>query len=259
MPSAHNSGFLVLLLTAGCAATGCVGPRESQRAGTTPGGAVESPATATRSRTATAKPEVPLEKPPVSGSAGQELTRTEATAAKAGEPVPTAETPLPKPEVLRPKAEVPAPRTEAPAAKTVTPAPKVEAPAAKTAAKAPLNSAPAEKAAKSRVAAPAPAKPPMLDLDLLEQRLKETEAIGVFTKLTLKNQVDDLLNRFRAHYQGRAKTTLAELRQPYDLLILKVLALLQDGDPSLARTIADSREAIWSILADPVRFQGVTR
>ncbi len=95
---------------------------------------------------------------------------------------------------------------------------------------------------------------PTLDLASLEKRLRETDAIGVFTKITLKNQVDDLLNQFRAHYQGRSKTTLAELRLPYDMLLLKVLSLLQDGDPPLARVIVASREAIWGILADPAKF-----
>jgi len=88
----------------------------------------------------------------------------------------------------------------------------------------------------------------------LETRLKETKAIGVFTKIALKNQVDDLLNQFRAHYQGRINTTLPELRQSYDRLLLKTLTLLQDGDPELARAVVASREAIWGILADPAKF-----
>lgn len=95
---------------------------------------------------------------------------------------------------------------------------------------------------------------PPLDLAALETRLTQTKAIGVFTKITLKNQVDDLLNQFRAHYQGRAKTTLVELRQPFDRLLLKVLSLLQDGDPELARAIVASREALWLTLADPAIF-----
>jgi len=33
-----------------------------------------------------------------------------------------------------------------------------------------------------------------------------------------------------------------------------VLSLLQDGDPSLAAAIVASREAIWGILSDPVKF-----
>ena len=137
---------------------------------------------------------------------------------------------------------------------------KVEAPEAMTPTLPSPSTASAKPPRKKPDAAPAPGKPaasppaPALDLTMLEDRLKETKAIGVFTKLTLKNQVDDLLDQFRAYYQGKVKTTLAELRQPYDRLLLKVLTLLQEGDPELARTIVASREAIWSILADPVKF-----
>jgi len=76
----------------------------------------------------------------------------------------------------------------------------------------------------------------------------------MFTKITLKGQVEDLLDQFREYYAGKLKTSLAELRSPYDRLLLKVLALLQDEDPDLARAIVDSREPIWNILADPARF-----
>ncbi|OGA04789.1 MAG: hypothetical protein A2W68_17395, partial [Betaproteobacteria bacterium RIFCSPLOWO2_02_64_14] len=175
---------------------------------------------------------------------------TEAPAARTEAPVPATEAPTHKATEATPK-------TEAPAARTDAPAPKIVSPPVKTAARAPAAPPPAAKVTRIESAAPAPVKPPALDLAALEKRLKETSAIGVFTKLTLKNQVDDLLNRFRAYYGGRAKTTLAELRQPYDLLILKVLALLQDGDPSLARAVADSREAMWGILADPAKFKAL--
>jgi len=47
---------------------------------------------------------------------------------------------------------------------------------------------------------------------------------------------------------------LSELRQKYDLLLLKVLSLLQDGDPPLASAVSGSREAIWGILSDPQKF-----
>ncbi len=105
-------------------------------------------------------------------------------------------------------------------------------------------------------AAPVAAKPsaPPLDLAALEMRLRETRAIGMFTKISLKNQVDDLLEKFRAYYKRQVRTTLAELRRPYEMLLLKVLSLLQDSDPPLARDIVASREAIWGILADPEKF-----
>jgi hypothetical protein len=94
-------------------------------------------------------------------------------------------------------------------------------------------------------------------LKSLETRLKETPAIGVFTKLALKNQIDELLDRFRGFYQGKVKTSLAELRRSYDMLVLKVLALLQEADPPLASAIAGSREAIWGVLSNPAKFAAV--
>jgi len=102
------------------------------------------------------------------------------------------------------------------------------------------------------VKAPAPARP--LDLNTLETQLKETKAIGLFTKITLKNQVDDLLGQFRRYYQGKAKLTLKDLRRSYDLLMMKVLTLLQDEDQRLASAIVASREAIWRLLANPKTF-----
>jgi len=102
-------------------------------------------------------------------------------------------------------------------------------------------------------AAPQPAPAP-LDLKSLETRLRQTRAIGVLTKVSLKNQVDDLLDKFRAYHKRQGTATLAQLRHNYDMLLLKVLSLLQDSDPALARDIVKSRAAIWSILADPRKF-----
>ena len=116
---------------------------------------------------------------------------------------------------------------------------------------------PAEPVKKKDSSAPSLGKnatPPPLDMPSLEKRLRETKAIGVFTKITLKNHVDDLVNQFREYHRGRGKSMLAELRQRYDMLLLKLLSLLQDSDPPLARTIVASREAIWSILTDPAKF-----
>jgi hypothetical protein len=95
---------------------------------------------------------------------------------------------------------------------------------------------------------------PPLDLTSLEKRLKETHAIDVLDKIAFRNQVDDLLSQFRAFYEGTLNTTLTDLRRPYDLLVVELLSLLQDKDPSLAAAVVASREAIWSILADPAKF-----
>ena len=129
--------------------------------------------------------------------------------------------------------------------------------APKEASRPPTSSAPpsAQGATKGSPAAPTPAAAAAsLDLTSLEQRLKQTRAIGVFTKLSLKNQVDDLLGQLKAFHNRKSSTPLNELRQRYDLLLLKVLSVLQDGDPPLASAISSSREAIWGILADPQKF-----
>jgi hypothetical protein len=99
-----------------------------------------------------------------------------------------------------------------------------------------------------------PLAAPPLDLDALTAQLKETEAIGFFTKITLRNQVNDLLDKFREYYQGKAKLTMTDLRRSYDLLMMKVLSLLQDEDKALTSAIVSSREAIWGMLSDPKKF-----
>jgi hypothetical protein len=139
-------------------------------------------------------------------------------------------------------------KTDAPGAgpSVAKPTPKIPAPLST-----------AEQARNKESIAPGPGRqeaPPPLDLASLEQRLRDTKAIGVFTKISLKNQVDDLLTQFRAFHQGRAGAVLSELRDRYNLLLLKVLSLLQGSDPVLAQAVATSREAIWGLLADPVKF-----
>lgn len=98
-------------------------------------------------------------------------------------------------------------------------------------------------------------KEPPMDVEALEARLRETKAIGLFTKLALKNQIDDLMKQFGEYHQGVKKISINSLRQSYDMLVLKMLAVIQDGDPSLANTILSSREAIWKILSDREKFK----
>jgi len=147
-------------------------------------------------------------------------------------------------------------------AKPAVPPPAIPAPAITTAApdKVATDKAsakpPVKPAAPATVRAPLPQKPgaATLDLDALEKRLKDTDAIGVFTKIALKNQVDELLKRFKAYHESDGRTALTQLRQSYDQLLLKVNDVLKNGDPALAGEIMGSREAIWSLLSDPVKF-----
>jgi hypothetical protein len=138
----------------------------------------------------------------------------------------------PAPQAAIKKAAPPVTKTPAPTAPAKTPAPI---------AQAPKPTAPASTSV-------------TLDLNGLKKQLKETKAIGLFTKIALKNQVDDLLDQFRKYYQGKSKIDMMELRRSYNLLLLKVLSLLQDKDQRLASEIVSSREAIWGLLSDPKKF-----
>ncbi|HLG54208.1 MAG TPA: hypothetical protein VI485_02680 [Vicinamibacterales bacterium] len=178
------------------------------------------------------------------------MTKTPAPEAKAPA-TPTAKAPA------TPAAKTPAtPAAKAPAPKQGAPVPKAQAPkpVASAAPKPVASPAPKSAASPASVAPPVTAASATLDLTALKDQLKQTKAIGLMTKLSLKNQVDDLLDKFREHHSGKATPTMAELRRSYDLLMMKVLSLLQDHDQKLASDIVSSRERIWGLLADPKKF-----
>ena len=212
---------------------------------------------------------------PASSAAVSENIRREPVPAKEVEPsrIVTIGPPRPKPPQLAAPA-IPRPPTAAPKPSAVAAGPPAsrqnepfraepvqqqQSPPLEKSQAPPESTPPpsTETASPPETAAPQPAKQTAVTLDLaaLEQRLRDTKAIGVFTKLSLKNQVDDLLTEFREFHQKRDQTMLARLRQAFDLLVLKVLSLLQDGDPTLARDVSSSREALWNILVDPNKFQ----
>jgi len=189
--------------------------------------------------------------------------------AACGNPPPVAEKPAPAQVATSPAVSAPPAGETPPPITAATPAvPKETAPAAAPPKQAPVAAAPkaATPAAPPKATAPvAPAKsaippsaPPVaaapkpapLDLTTLEQRLRGTGAIGTLTKLSLKNQVDDLIGRFKSFHSGQRPPTLAELRPAFELLLMKVLSLLQDGDKALANDINASREALWGVLTD---------
>lgn len=97
--------------------------------------------------------------------------------------------------------------------------------------------------------------PTSLELESLKRRLRETSAIGFFTKLSLKNQLDDLLEAFHAYHAGSHDISLPQLCERFNLLFLKILALLQDDDAALAQDLAASRYALWDLLSDPQQFK----
>jgi len=95
---------------------------------------------------------------------------------------------------------------------------------------------------------------PTFSIANLVARIRETGAIGFFTKLALKNQIDDLLSGFRVFHAGDSDTELSVLNDRFNLLLMKVITLLQDDDPKLFQDIVSAREILWINLADPEWF-----
>jgi hypothetical protein len=234
------AGVLVILAVSGCAST------QATSTGAKPEAApVETPPVS-GSQSIPAPPAASPSAPGSSANKGSDQSSAPLKPLEAAPPLPPAPRPVNAATSSSP-AKVKSPTVARPVKHAGAAAAQLQPPAmqATTSDKPPIPSA---------APTPPPASSPTLNLTDLEQRLRETRAIGVFTKLSLKNQVDDLLGAFRALYRGPNKRPPAELRQRYDLLLLKVLTLLQDSDPSLAAAIQSSREAIWGILADPDKF-----
>jgi len=91
------------------------------------------------------------------------------------------------------------------------------------------------------------------DMNVLIERLKKTDAIGMFTKLALRSDALDIMDMIKAYNRHIARYSLKELRARFNGLVLKVLALLDD-DPMLSRDISLAREKIWkSLLTQEVK------
>src|SRR5262245_53088103 len=138
-----------------------------------------------------------------------------------------------------PAAKAPAPAQPPPVSPTPAAPPAPEpAPTPPPQAAEPLAAPPAEAA---------------ISLEELGERIKHTPALGAFSKLSLKNDLDDLVDGLRDYHAHKAGDVEA-LHQRYEALVLKLMTLLEDDEPELALAIGRSRERIWTRLLDPVEF-----
>ncbi len=111
-------------------------------------------------------------------------------------------------------------------------------------------SEPARPAAAEAKKEPLQSKKVEVDIKTLETRLKNTDAIGFFTKLAIRSNIIDLVNRIKQYRkQSMLKAKMKEIRTSFDGLLLKIIALLED-DPKLSRDLYVSRESIWESLLE---------
>ena len=88
------------------------------------------------------------------------------------------------------------------------------------------------------------------NLDVLVARLKETDALGVFTKLALKGDVEEIIEMAHEYQSLAALPELQSVRAQFDGLVLKTITLLNDKDPSLAADMYQARDLVWQSILE---------
>ena len=99
-----------------------------------------------------------------------------------------------------------------------------------------------------------PVEEEIVDLQMLGDMLADTRAFGLFTKLSLKRDIDKVLLRLERFHDGKGKFTLEQLEEQYDLLLMKIAIHLQDNDLVLHRHLCNAWLVIWEDLRDFDRF-----
>lgn len=59
------------------------------------------------------------------------------------------------------------------------------------------------------------------------------------------------------HDKGGGEDSLEQLHERYDVMVHKLVVLLQDKDEELVKSIDDGRDKLWAMLADAKKFAGM--
>jgi len=94
----------------------------------------------------------------------------------------------------------------------------------------------------------------MIDLGLLERKLKSTKAIGFLKKLHLKSEIEDLINEVKHFHNGQSQIVLDDLENRFNHLIGGIQSLVKAKDLELAEILATLKDDLWDHLADPEKF-----
>ena len=94
----------------------------------------------------------------------------------------------------------------------------------------------------------------IVDLDVLADGLKNSQAVGLFEKVRLKSAIDELIGRMKAFHGGARNYSLAQLQEQYDVLMMRIASQLQDKDLPLHGQLCNAWDTVWSQLANRDRF-----
>ena len=94
----------------------------------------------------------------------------------------------------------------------------------------------------------------IVDLDVLADGLKNSNAVGLFEKVRLKSSIDELIGRLKAFHASTRSYTMDQLQEQYDLLMMRIARQLQDKDLPLHGQLCNAWEPLWAQLQDRNRF-----
>lgn len=92
------------------------------------------------------------------------------------------------------------------------------------------------------------------DLDSIISKVTSSKALGFFTKLSLKKDIDAFLDNVKNYHEGRSELTLDQLHERYDALVHNLITLIQEKDEDLLKSIDDGRDKLWALLSDEKKF-----
>ena len=96
-----------------------------------------------------------------------------------------------------------------------------------------------------------------IDLVSLEDGLRKTDAIGLSEKLSLKGDLDRLVEKFHAYHERTEDDGIEKLESSFHQLVNKTLSLLRADDPDLHQRISAARGGLWTLLRDRETFQAM--
>jgi hypothetical protein len=97
-------------------------------------------------------------------------------------------------------------------------------------------------------------KADVIDLESLENSIRKTDAIGLAKKLSLKKDLDRLVEKLQAFHKGLEADNIEKLESSFHKLVNKTLTLLRAEDPDLHQRISAGRSGIWAVLRDRETF-----
>lgn len=95
------------------------------------------------------------------------------------------------------------------------------------------------------------------DLGTLETKIRNTDAIDLFSKVSLKYEISSLIDEMARSHETKNAAGFTKQRARFEKLVDRMVIMLRKGDLSFAKEVEDSREALWKILNSPEKLLAI--